>query len=316
MSDIITITFNPCIDKSTSVSALQPDKKLECTLPVFEPGGGGINVARAIKKLGGDAIAVYPTGGYSGKFLNVLLEKENISLLNIETKQHTRENMIVVDNATNQQYRFGMPGQYMEEEEWKKCVESIKINDSTFIVASGSLPPGVPVDIFSIIAKMAKSQSRKLIVDCSGEALRIALREGVYLIKPNLGELSRLVGKEELETNQIEPVARDLILEGCCEIIVVSMGAQGAMLINKDATYLAKAPVVKKKTTVGAGDSMVAGIVHYLSKGKNLQQALEYGVACGTAATLNEGTALCTLSDVERLYNQIRTDKPLSLFGS
>lgn len=308
MTHIITITFNPCIDKSTSVSVLKPEKKLRCTAPVFEPGGGGINVARAIKKIGGEAIAVYPSGGYSGKFLNLLLERENISVLQIETQQHTRENMIVLDIATNQQYRFGMPGQHLSHDEWQRCLQTIEENHSEFIVASGSLPPGVPTDMFARIAKIAKRQKRKLIVDSSGEALRLAIEEGIYLIKPNLGELSTLVGKEELEMNEIEPLAKELILKGNCEIIVVSMGLLGAMLISRDAVYKTEAPIVKKQTTVGAGDSMVAGIVLYISQGRSLREALQFGVACGTAATLSAGTALCNREDVERLYGLITNE--------
>ena len=308
MTDIITITFNPCIDKSTSVSALKPEKKLKCTPPVFEPGGGGLNVARAIKKLGGEAIAVYPSGGYSGKFLNILLERENIPVVNIETQQHTRENMIVLDTATNQQYRFGMPGQHLSEDEWQRCLQTIEESSSKFIVASGSLPPGVPADTLARVAKIAKRQKRKLIVDSSGEALLLAVKEGVYLIKPNIGELSNLVGKEELEMNEIEPLAKELILKGNCEIVVVSLGPLGAMLISRDSTYKVEAPIVKKKTTVGAGDSMVAGIVFYISQGRSLQEALQYGVACGTAATLNAGTALCSKDDVERLYELIKEE--------
>ena len=309
MTDIITITFNPCIDKSTSVSALKPEKKLSCTLPVFEPGGGGINVARAIKKLGGEAIAVYPSGGYSGKFLNILLEQEEIQVLNIETKQHTRENMIVLDTATNLQYRFGMPGQHLSEDEWQQCIKKIEESSAGFIVASGSLPPGMPADILAKIAKIAKGQKRKLIVDSCGEALRLALKEGIYLVKPNLAELSALAGKEILETNDIEPIAKDLIRNGNCEIVVVSMGALGAMLISKEGSYKVDAPIVKSKTTVGAGDSMVAGIVLYISRGKSLLEALRYGVACGTAATINAGTALCNKQDVDRLYELLKEDK-------
>ena len=311
MADICTITFNPCIDKSTSITALKPEKKLRCTDPVFEPGGGGINVARAIKKLGGEATAIYPSGGYSGKFLNLLLEKENISVHQIETQQHTRENMIVWDRATNQQYRFGMPGPQLFEDEWQRCLQAIEESRSDYIVASGSLAPGVPEDIFARISKIAKKGNRKLTVDSSGEALRLAIEEGVYLIKPNLGELSRLVGKEELETDEIVPVARDLILKGNCEIVVVSMGALGAMLITREYAYKATAPIVKKQTTVGAGDSMVAGIVFYLSQKRTLQESLRYGIACGTAATLNAGTSLCKKEDVERLYEQIINDEKL-----
>lgn len=309
MNDIITITFNPCIDKSTSVNVLKPEKKLRCTPPVFEPGGGGINVARAIKRLGGEAIAVYPSGGYSGKFLNILLEQENITELNIETKQHTRENMIVLDTATNQQYRFGMPGQHLSEDEWQQCLQTIEVNHSEFIVASGSLPPGVPTDILARLAKIARRQKRKLIVDSSGEALLRAVEEGVYLIKPNLGELSTLAGEETIETNDIERLAKELSLNGNCEIVVVSMGALGAMLVSREGTYKVDAPIVKGQTTVGAGDSMVAGIVLYISQGKSLLEALQYGVACGTAATLNAGTSLCNKDDVDRLFELIKKEK-------
>lgn len=308
MSDIITITFNPCIDKSTSVSALAPEKKLKCSLPVFEPGGGGINVARAIKKLGGEAITIYPSGGYSGKFLNVLLQGENISTLTVEAKNHTRENMIVLDIATNLQYRFGMPGQELFENEWQQCLQIIEENNARFIIASGSLPPGVPTDIFARISKIANKKKRKLIVDSSTEALKLVMEEGVYLVKPNIGELGKLIGKEELETGEIEPVAKELISRGKCEIIVVSMGASGAMLVTKEQVYKVAAPIVKKRSTVGAGDSMVAGIVLSIVAGKNLKEALQYGVACGSAATMNLGTQLCKTEDVERLLQAIKSD--------
>ena len=309
MADICTLTFNPCIDKSTSVDALKPEKKLRCSAPVFEPGGGGINVARAIKKIGGEAIAVYPSGGYSGKFLDLLLKKENISILQIETQQHTRENMIVLDQATNQQYRFGMPGQHLSENEWQQCLKAIKDSSSKFIVASGSLSPGLPIDIFARVSEIAKKGNRKLIVDTTEEALQAALEEGVYMIKPNIGELSRLTGKEELPVEEIEPAAKDLIRKYKCEIVVVSLGASGAMLVSKEEAFKVSAPPVKIKSTVGAGDSMVAGIVFSISKGKKLYEALQYGIACGTAATLNAGTSLCKKEDVDRLYELIKMTK-------
>lgn len=309
MPDIITITFNPCIDKSTSVIALKPEKKLRCSAPVFEPGGGGINVARAIKKIGGEAIAIYPSGGYSGKFLNLLLEQEGLSLLTVETNQQTRENMIVLDKATNQQYRFDMPGPKLVEKEWQECLQMAEKNDSKFIIASGSLPPGVPADIFARISRIAKKRNRKLVVDSTEEALKPALEEGVYMIKPNIGELTTLAGKEELQSDEIEPAARDLINRGRCEIVVVSLGALGAMLVSRKQVFKIPAPAVKIKSTVGAGDSMVAGILFSISKQRDLYEAIQYGVACGTAATLNNGTGLCRKEDVERLFEQIRNEK-------
>jgi 6-phosphofructokinase 2 len=216
--------------------------------------------------------------------------------------------MIVLDRATNQQYRFGMPGQHLSEIEWQQCLRAIEESRSDYIVASGSLPPGVPLDIFARISAIAKRTNRKLIVDTTEEALLPALKEGVYMIKPNIGELSRLTGKEELQADEIEPAAVSLITKYDCEIVVVSLGASGAMLVSGEDVFKIAAPVVKIKSTVGAGDSMVAGIVFSLSKGKNLPEALQYGVACGTAATLSNSTGLCKKEDVERLYGLIKNE--------
>lgn len=303
---IVTITFSPCIDKSATVSSLVPEKKLQCNDLKLEPGGGGINVARAIKKLNGEATAIFPSGGYTGKYFNKLLSDEAITSVIIEAKCETRENIIINDHHTRQQYRFGMPGAALSEDEWSSCLKALdQFKDIEFIVASGSLPPGVPMDVYAQIAKIAKEKKAKLVVDTSGEALKHAVNEGVYLLKPNLGELSALVGKEELETDMLDNAAMQLIEKGNCEIVVVSMGAAGARLITKDIAKTITPPAVKRKSTVGAGDSMVAGIVLSLSRGMDLLSAVQYGVSSGTAATLNAGTELCKLKDVERLYHHI-----------
>jgi 6-phosphofructokinase 2 len=306
MSSIITITFSPCIDKSISVPSLIPEKKLKCTTPKLEPGGGGINVARAIKKLGGEATAIFPSGGYTGKFFNHLLEKENIPAVIIESVNETRENIIVLDESSNNQYRFGMPGTALNENEWKQCLQAVEeINNPEFIIASGSLPPGVPLNIYAQLAKIAKDKKAKFIVDTSGEALKQAMDEGVYLIKPNLGELCTLAGKKELQPEEVKDIATAIIKKGKCEVMVVSMGAAGAMLVTNSMTEMITPPPVIIKSTVGAGDSMVAGIVFYLSRGKSLSEAVRYGVACGTAATMNSGTELCRKEDADRLYAAI-----------
>jgi 6-phosphofructokinase 2 len=306
MSSIVTITFSPCIDKSTAVAVLVPDKKLRCEPPKFEPGGGGINVARAIRKLGGDALAVYPAGGYTGSFFNDMLKKENIPSVIIETEHPTRENMIIMDLAANKQYRFGMPGTILHEKEWKQCLQSIEeMNNVEYIVASGSLPPGVPTDIYGKIAVIAKKKNARLVIDTSGDALKAAVKQGVYLLKPNLGELASLVGKEELDEKQVHEAAGELIGKGLCEIVVVSMASSGALLITKNESYRAMPPLVKPKSTVGAGDSMVAGLVLSLDRGRPLQEVLQYGVACGTAATMNAGTELCSEENVEKLFPSV-----------
>jgi 6-phosphofructokinase 2 len=307
MANIITITLNPAIDKSTTVNALMPEKKLKCSDPVYEPGGGGINVARAIKKLGGEATAIYLAGGYTGKMFTQLITQEAIPSVVTEIKDNTRENLIVMELASNQQYRFGMPGPTISDEEWQNClhqIESIEITE--YIVASGSLPKGVPTDIIARIAKIARKKNAKLIVDTSGDALKQAVEAGVYLVKPNIGELASLLGKEEMNIEWVDEAAREVIRKWKCEVVVVSMGPAGAMLVTKEIMMHTMPPAVKIKSTVGAGDSMVAGMVLRFSQNKSMEEAVQYGVACGTAATMNPGTELCRKEDADNLYKLIQ----------
>jgi 6-phosphofructokinase 2 len=308
MEKIVTLTLNPAIDKSTSVKAIVPDKKLRCAPPTFEPGGGGVNVSRAIKKLGGNSTAIYFAGGYSGQFYQQLLNDEGIDSCVVGIEGHTRENMIVVDEAANLQYRFGMPGPVIKENEWQKCLDLLEASSGVeYIVASGSLPEGVPTDFFRRLACVSKKINAKLIADTSGEPLRSAMREGLFMIKPNLGELSDLHGVEELEEEQVIIAAKGIINSGGCDAMVISMGASGAMLITKDSVFDSPSPTVKKKSTVGAGDSMVAGMVLALSQGRGWLEVLQYGIATGTATTMNPGTELCKKEDVDRLYACLKT---------
>ncbi|HZJ61301.1 MAG TPA: 1-phosphofructokinase family hexose kinase [Chitinophagaceae bacterium] len=313
MSTILTITFSPCVDKSFSIPELIPEKKLRTSIPKTEPGGGGINVARVLARLGTNAIALYPSGGYTGQALDELIAKEHIPAIPVKTRNETRENVIVLETSTNKQFRFTMPATSLSEKEIERLLESIEhVKKLDFIVVSGSLPAGIAPNIFSRIAIVGKKKA-KLVVDTSGEGLKYAVDQGVYLIKPNISELAYLAGKEYLHTNEIVHHAKSIIKTKNCEIIVVSLNAAGAVLITKNATIAVTPPAVKVKSTVGAGDSMVAGMVFALSRGDDIETASQYGVACGTAATLNAGTELCHKKDVEVLFNQIRSlsNKPL-----
>jgi 6-phosphofructokinase 2 len=313
METIITITFNPALDKSISVPELISEKKLKCSAPVYEPGGGGINVARAIKKLGGDAAAVYLAGGDTGKKITALLSDENIKSIVTKT-QFTRENLIVADIATGKQYLFDMQGPLVREREWQECLRNLeKIEGLKYIVASGSLPRGVPADIFAQIASIANKKNAKLIVDTSGEALKQAVQAGVYMIKPNLRELASLVGKEELSADKVAVTAKELVESGKCEVVVVSLGALGAILVTRDICLSINPPELKIKSTVGAGDSLVAGIVYSLVRNKSLVEAAQYGVACGAAATMNPGTELCSKVNADEVYAMIRNKEAISL---
>ena len=311
MKHVLTITLNPAVDKSTTIDQLIPEKKLRCEQPKFEPGGGGINVSRALRRLDIDSEALFPSGGRTGKLLEDLLEKEKIARHAIQVTAETRENFIVVASSTNQQYRFGMPGSEIpvtEQENLFKVFDSITPFPE-IIVISGSLPPGMSPIFLKRIVKKAKEKNSIIIADTSEDALKEVMNEGVFLVKPNLGELGRLVGKESLDNESADEAAQELINEGKAEVIVVSLGPQGAYLITKDIKEHIPAPTVKKLSTVGAGDSMVAGMVSVLARGGNYSEMVRMGVACGSAATMNSGTQLFKKEDAFRLFKWLMSKR-------
>lgn len=302
---ILTVTLNPCIDKSSKVDKLEPESKMRCAEVVHEPGGGGINVSKALKKLGAASVAIFPAGGHNGSMLCSLLDAEGIPFHGVDTKTETRENWVVLETEENRQYRFTFPGRPVEETVIKTLVDEIRNFSPSFVVASGSLPPGLPDYFYGLIVKNAKSVGAKCIADTSGTALAALKGKGAYLIKPNIGELCALLQIHSLAANEVDDAAQQVIQDGYAEMLAVSMGPVGAWLVTKDEKHFAAAPKVEKKSTVGAGDSMVAGITYMLQQERSLKEAIAFGVACGSAATMNEGTQLFNKKDAEHLFGQI-----------
>ena len=306
LNKIVTLTVNPAIDKSTKFAGLVAEQKIRCEEPRFDAGGGGINVSKAIARLGRKSLAVFTAGGASGQLLEDLIKKEDIDYQVVEIKNWTRESFTAVDSLTNSQYRFGMPGAEIFKEESDEILRRIEQLKPDYLVASGSLPPKIGDNFYEKVAAVSRKIGSNLIIDTSGEPLKCAIDEGVYLLKPNVSELAKLVGAETLEMDEVDDAAREIIAKGGCEIVVVSLGPQGAMLVTKDFCEHIPAPPVQKKSTVGAGDSMVGGMVWALSSGKTLQEMLRWGVACGSAATMNEGTQLFKKEDAQKLFGWLQ----------
>jgi len=304
--DIITLTINPALDKSTHFKGLVAEQKIRCSEPRFDAGGGGINVSKAISRLGGTSLAIFTSGGPLGEMLEELIFKESIPFQAVPIKAWTRESFVAVDENTNSQYRFGFTGGEISDEEEQAFLNAVTSLKSKFIVASGSLNEGLASDFYQKVAQIAQQSGAKLIVDTSGEALEKVLETGAYLIKPNVGELAKLVGVERLEMEEVNEAAKQIIAKGGAEIVVVSLGPQGAVLVTKDTYEFVPAPNVAKKSTVGAGDSMVGGMVWALSQNKNLKEVIRWGVACGSAATMNEGTQLFKGADAQRLFDWLK----------
>lgn len=304
---ITTVTMNPAIDKSSRIEHVVADRKLRCGRPVFEPGGGGINVSRAIRKLGGRSLALYPAGGAPGALFQELLEQEGLNHLPVAVNGWTRENQAIYEDATGRQFRFGMPGPELKEEEWRKCLDQVFQLDPNpeFVVASGSLPPGVPTDFYRRMAQVCKEKAINLVVDTSGEALREALEGGVFMAKPNMGELAAIAGRELGDEPEQEAFAGSLIESGKCRYLVISLGAAGVLSASPEGVRRLRAPTVSIKSKVGAGDSTVAGMVLKLSRGAPFIDAVKFGVAAGAAAVMTPGSELCRRSDAQNLYQKI-----------
>ncbi|HQG30300.1 MAG TPA: 1-phosphofructokinase family hexose kinase [Deltaproteobacteria bacterium] len=308
MGGIVTLTMNPSIDTSCRIPQVVAEQKLRCSSPRHEPGGGGINVSRAIKNLGGDSLALFPSGKIFGDLLTTLLGQEGVSCRKTDILGETREDFIVLEETSGNQFRFGMPGPTMQEDEWQSLLGLLDTLGSQpeYIIGSGSLPPGVPAHFYALLAKKASRLNAKLIVDTSGEALRHAVQLSIFMIKPNRRELCMLRGRDGRKENDIEEMAKAIVNEGKCENIVVSLGAAGALLVRKDRSMYVRAPSVSVVSKVGAGDSMVAGIALSLSRGCGIEEAVKYGVAAGTSAVMSPGSELCRKGDTEELYKKIR----------
>jgi 6-phosphofructokinase 2 len=304
---IVTLTMNPALDIATSTQRVEPAHKLRCTAPRYDPGGGGINVARAVHALGGEAVAVFPAGGAAGEMIRFLLDREGVAYDAVAIAGFTRESLAVEECQSGKQYRFILPGPEITERDQQRCLDQLALRASgaDYIVASGSLPLGVPEDFYAQVVALARSLGKRLVLDTSGAALKQA-SGGIYLLKPSLRELQDLVGWEIRTECQQERAARDVIDEGRSEIVIVSLGEEGALLATAERTERFPAIPVEAQGSVGAGDSMLAGIVLGLTRGLPLHDAVRFGMAAGTAALFGFGTELCRRTDVERLYAGLR----------
>ena len=238
--------------------------------------------------------------------LQSILQHAGVDIHAYTVPGETRENLSIMETSTNLQYRFTMPGPELSENQADALLSIVAQLHPQYLVASGSLPSGLPETYYEKVAAFAKKINARLILDTSGTALQAAADEGLYLLKPNLGELSALAGVDNLEMNQVDDAALNIINQGKCEVVVVSMGPQGALLVTRDGFEHIPAPPAQKRSTVGAGDSMVAGMVWALSEGKSMREMAQTGVACGTAATMNPGTELFQAADVTRLLGWIQ----------
>lgn len=304
---ILTVTLNPAIDVSSETETVTPEHKLRCAEVRRDPGGGGVNVARVLTRLGAECRALYPSGPVLGRLLRRLLDEEGVASTAIDVAGDTRESFTVLERASGREFRFVLPGPRLERDEWQACIDAVAAgpNAPAWVVGSGSLPSGVPDDFYARLARAARACGARMVVDTSGPPLVAALDEGVWLAKPNLRELRELTGRALESEDDWVAAARSLVQTRKAEVVALSLGHRGALLAAEGVTLRASSLEAEIASTVGAGDSFVATMVWKLALGASLEDALRYAIAGGTSALLAPGTSLALPSDIERLAPQV-----------
>ena len=306
-SPILTLTLNPALDMSCDVPSLVPDQKLRCSEPLLDPGGGGLNVSRAIAVLGGESLALVALGGLTGDRLAGLIRKESVPFLALTAPGETRQSLTVTAADTGYQYRFMLPGPIWSDADQERVFLLLRAStrSGSIGVISGSQPPGVPVDF---PARLARSMpGLNVVLDTSGAALREAIANpipGLFVLRMD-GEEAEEMAETSLQSRvQSADFAAHLVARGVAKRVIVARGADGSVMAEAGQRLFVKAAKVVVKSKVGAGDSFVAGFVLALARGQQSGAALSHGSASASAAVMTDATQLCRPADVARLLEQ------------
>jgi len=309
MQDILTVTLNPTVDLSTSVAHVVPGDKLRCAPPVTDPGGGGINVSRAIKLLGGESRALVALGGHNGDKLRSLLEAEGIRLIPLQAPGETRLSLAITDSSNGEQYRFVLPGPAWNETGLKAILAAITtaVPETGYVVISGSIPRGLPDDFAERACAKLGARGARVVVDTSGPALERMVGGSEcqpYALRMDHYEAEAIAGRALPDRRDSLDFAADMVARGIAEVVIVARGSDGSILASERHRLAAEAAQVPVRSKVGAGDSFVGGFTLALARGDDLGRALQWGCAAASAAVMTDATGLCTLEDTEALLDR------------
>jgi 6-phosphofructokinase 2 len=306
---VVTLTFSPALDVATSVDVVTPARKLRCEAPRQEPGGGGLNVARVVQRLGTDAVAVAPLGGDRGRMVAEQLTDEGITVEQIVVDHTIRQSFAVTEESTGHQYRFVLPPVRLDPDAADRCVNATcdLASTASCVVVSGSIDLPDVGEVLSNIVEIVRPIP--VLIDTSGDALDAALRSGAALVKPSARELADLVGRSLDTEGDITAAATEVIEQSTVGALLVSIGSGGAVLVRPGLPPVRfRAPTVRVQSTIGAGDSLVAGIATGFANEHGLVDAIRLGIAAGTATVMTEGTELCNPAVVDELLPLVAVD--------
>jgi len=302
---ISVLCLNPAVDVTYEVPHLIANQKTYATSTRYDPGGNGINVGRALRRLHTPAETFCVIGGEMGEFLQRMLARQLHKVFYEEVEGETRVNGTVLERETDTQYEVSGIGPVLSPEHLEHLIENfVQATGQGLAVITGSTQPNVSVELYAELAARVRQQGGTAIVDAPVKLLRHAIEGKPFLIKPNLFELESLLNKPLTGIDAVAAAARRIQQTGV-DYVCVSMGPDGALLAGPDNTYLASVPNVVVSATVGAGDAMVAGLTAAFARNAAAHEALRQGVACGTGTVQHPGTELFSASDIEHLVPQI-----------
>lgn len=305
---IATLTLNPTIDVAYAVPKVFHTHKMRTHGEHYTPGGGGINVARVFRRFGGEVQCIYLAGGATGATLDGLIDAEGLGRDRVSIAGNTRICMTVYEDESGKEYRFVPPGPTIAEEEWRTCLALLSQVEADYLVASGSLPPGMPEGFYGEVSAIAAARGMRFVLDSSGAGLRGGLAAGgILLLKPSIGELRQYSGLPLETIEETGRAAMAIVTGGKARIVAVTLGHEGALLATPEGPQFLPAIPVEANSAVGAGDSFLAGMVHGLATGKSPVDAFRTGIAAGACAVLAPGGDLCQPTEVARLLQQVGT---------
>lgn len=303
---IITVTLNPAVDKTIEIDNFCVDTVNRISSTRLDAGGKGINVSKVIQSLGGRSRAVGILAGNNGRFIKEYLDSMEIENDFVFIDGETRVNTKVVDRVKHTNTDINESGPQVSDENLDKLSNKLYKDSgkSSLIVFSGSVPQNVDKRIYKTWIEQAKDKGIKTILDADGELFKQGIKAGPYLVKPNINELEALFAQKINSVDETLKLSRGLLDYGI-EIVVVSLGADGALFVRKNSAILAKGIKVEVKSTVGAGDSMVAALALAIDKGYDFEKAVRLSVACGTASVMTSGTQAAGLDTITTFENVV-----------
>jgi 6-phosphofructokinase 2 len=307
---IYTVTLNPALDRELVVDKIVYDDANRVREEHRYAGGKGIDVARVLTELGVECVALGFVGGYDGLELEGRLINQGVACDFVRIGAETRTNIFVRNRKTGKQAIFSVRGPEVKAQDVGLLVEKLRNlrPAPTYAVIAGSLPTGVTPRIYFQLVKTLRDQGARVVLDADGEPLRFAIPAQPHIIKPNIHEFGRLMGKTIEDEAEIAAEARKLVDRGI-ELVIISLGSRGLLGVTADTIYRVRPPVVQVRSTIGSGDSVIAGLIMGLSRGKSLGVALRLGAAAGTATALTPGTELCHRADVDRILSQVSLEE-------